>query len=176
MCNGSFASPATLATPREQIVHLDTQIASHLPTDTMMQRIVYARTRAGLTQARMAELIGVHRDYYKLIEQRSCDRIGLDHLLGICRAASVSPSWLIYGNDPPPMVSLVGATVGQRMREFRVQRGLSCAAIARHAFGVKKLSSFALWESDRMMPELRTLRIIADAYGVDVASFIPTVP
>ena len=176
MCYGSFASPATLATPREKIVHLDTQIASHLPTDTMMQRIVYARTRAGLTQARMAELIGVHRDYYKLIEQRACDRIGLDHLLGICKAACVDASWLIYGHDAPPMVSLDGATVGQRLHDFRTQRALSAASIARCAFGVNKLSSFGLWERDRMMPELRTLRIIADAYGINVVSFIPTAP
>lgn len=176
MCNGSFASPATLATPRESIVHMGTQIASQHPTDTMMQRITYARTRAGISQSRMAELIGVHRDYYKLIEQKACERIGLDHLLGICKAASVSPSWLIYGDDSPPMVLLAGDTVGQRLRDFRTQRALSAASIARTAFGVRKLSSFYLWESDRMLPELRTLRIIADAYGINVVSFIPKDP
>ena len=176
VCYGSFASPATLATPREAVVHMGTQIASSHPTNTMMQRIAYARTRAGISQTRMADLIGVHRDYYKLIEHRTCERIDIDHLLGICKAASVTPSWLIYGDDPPPLVLLNGSTIGQRLRDFRMQRALSAAAIAREAFGVKRVSSFSLWESGRMMPELRTLMIIADAYGIDVVSFIPTDP
>lgn len=153
-------------------MHLGTQIAAQQPTDTMEHRIAYARIRAGLSQAAMAQLIGVHRDYYKIIEKKSCERIDIDHLFAISKTASVSLSWLIYGDDPPPLVSIAGATIGQRLRNFRVSNALSGCDIARRAFGVNKLSSLYLWEKDQMVPELRSLRKIADAFGFNVVSLL----
>lgn len=173
MCKGWFASPTTLATPQESTVHLNTHSASALPTDTMAHRITYARTCAGMSYASMAAAIGVHRDYYSLIEKRKCDRIGIDHLLAISRATKTDIGWIIYGDTQPPVLPLTAPTVGQRMRQFRQQNGITCKALAQKAFGVQRLTSISAWESDKTRPELRTLRMIADAYGISVVSFIP---
>ena len=142
----------------------------------MPQRIAYARTCAGLSCSAMAAGIGVHKDYCKLIEKK-CDRISISHLLSIARLTETDPEWLIYGDVILPRIALLSApTIGQRLRQFRQQNGITCKALAQTAFGTQKLSSISSWESDRMIPELRTLRIIADAYGISVMSFIPVPP
>ena len=175
MCKGWFASPSTLATPKEEIVHLNSHTASSMPTDTMPQRIAYSRTCAGLSCSAMAAGIGVHKDYYKLIEKK-CDRISISHLLSIARITETDPEWLIYGDSLPRLALLSAPTIGQRLRQFRQQNGITGKALAQTAFGVNKMSSLSAWESDRMLPELRTLRLIADAYGISVMSFIPAPP
>ena len=164
-----------MTTPQESNVrfHLNSVTAASLPTDTMPQRITYARTCAGLSFTSMARVLGVHKDYYKLIEKK-CDRIGIDHLLSIARITDTDPEWLIYGDKLLPRIVLLSApTIGQRLREFRNRDGITCHAFAQTVFGVNKVSSMARWETDRMIPELRTLMRIADAYNISVMSFIP---
>lgn len=155
-------------------MHLNTFSASTLPTDTMPHRITYARTCAGLNYTDMAAAIGVHKDYYKIIE-RKCDRIDIAHLLAIARTTNTEPEWLIYGDQIPRLVPLSAPTTGQRLRQFRQQNGITCKALAQTAFGVQRLSSISSWETDRTQPELRTLMRIADAYGISVMSFIPSI-
>ena len=171
MCKGWFASPTTLATPQESIVHLNSYTASDMPTDTMEQRIAYARTCSGLSYTAIANAIGVHKDYYKIIEKK-CDRISVEHLLSICRATSSDPSWIIYGSCPPPCVPLNSPTLGQRIREFRKSRNITCRSFSQTAFNMPRYSSIPKWETDRMIPELRTLMRISVAYGISVVSFI----
>ena len=171
-CNGVFNSLSTLATPRNSVVPINKPTASTLPIDTMPQRIAYARILSGHTYVSFAHAIGVHKDYCKLLENH-CDRISISHLLSIARITGTDPGWLIYGNHQPPVLTFEGITIGQKLRYFRMACNISGAAIARHAFSVDKLTSLPKWESDRMQPELRTLRIIADAYGFSVMSFIP---
>lgn len=137
----------------------------------MPQRIAYARARAGLGIVAMAKAIGVHKDYYKLIEQR-CDRIGIPTLCAISNVTGTDIDWLVYGSSPPPLYPLSAPTIGQRMRQFRTLNNITCKALAKTAFGVEKLSSIAKWETDRMLPELRTLMLIANAYHISVTSFI----
>lgn len=171
MCYGRIAHPTTMATPRKSIVPLATVSASQLPTITMPQRIAYARTRSGMSITAMAAAIGVHKDYYKLIEQR-CDRISIPTLCAISSVTGSDLDWLIYGPVAPPHIPLTAPTIGQRLRQFRTQNGITCKALAQTAFGVNKLSSISKWETDRMFPELRTLKLIADAYHISVTSFI----
>jgi len=161
-----------LATPHENVVPLLNFATSDYPTETMEQRITYARVRSGLTIAAISAAMGIHKDYYILIE-RKCDRIGPDNLLRFCAVTGVDPSWIVYGNDPPPSIPLTAPTIGQRLRQFRTLHGITCKALSQTAFGVSKQSSLPLWETDRMMPELRTLMRIANAYGISVMSFIP---
>lgn len=174
MCKGSFVSPNTLDTPTETIVPLGTHRASSLPTDTMEQRITYARVKSRLTIQALSAHMSIHKDYYRIIEQKA-DRIGVDHLMLFCSATGADPSWIIYGNNAPPMLPLSSSTVGKRMREFRTVKQITCKALAQQAFGCQKLSSISKWETDRMSPELRTLMRISSAYGFNVLSFIPAV-
>lgn len=138
----------------------------------MPQRIAYARIRSGHTYVSFAKAIGAHKDYCKLLEDH-CDRISIAHLLSIARVTRTDPGWLIYGDRQPPLLMFDGSTIGQKLRDFRTACNITGAAIARRAFGDNKLTSLSKWESDRMLPELRTLRIIADTYGFSVMSFIP---
>lgn len=160
-----------MATPLESIVPITDYATAALPISTMPERIAYARTRAGYSIVRMASAIGVHKDYYKLIE-RQCDRIGIHTLCAIADATQTDLDWLIYGPAAPEHFPLDAPTLGQRLRQFRTVNGITCKALAQKAFGVNKLSTISFWETDRTKPELRTLKRIADAYSISVVSFI----
>lgn len=138
----------------------------------MPQRIAYARIRSGHTYVSFSKAIGAHKDYCKLLEDH-CDRISVAHLLAISRVTCTDPGWLIYGTSQPPALMFGGNTIGQKLHDFRTTCNITGSSLARRAFGVNKLSSLPKWESGRIVPELRTLRLIADAYGFSVMSFIP---
>lgn len=161
-----------MATPRNSVVPITEQTTVTLPTDTMPQRIAYARIRSGHTYVSFAQSIGAHKDYCKLLEEH-CDRISIAHLLAISRVTCTDPGWLIYGTSQPPTLMFEGSTIGQKLRDFRTSCNITGVSLARRAFGVNKLTSLPKWESGRIVPELRTLRLIADAYGFSVMSFIP---
>lgn len=167
-----LASPTTLATPHENVVPLNAFSASSHPTDTMEQRIAYARIRSGITITALASAMGIHKDYYILIE-RKCDRIGPDNLLRFCSITGADPSWIVYGDEQPPMVPLSAPTIGQRIREYRLTNGITCKRFAQDVFHVPKSSSISGWESGRHQPELRTLMMIASTYGFNALSLIP---
>ena len=147
--------------------------AADYPTDTLEQRVRYARIRAGLSVTYSAQVIGVNRDYYNLLEKK-CDRINPGILVKICQLTHADIGWILYGDHQPPAVHLDGDTIGQRIRYFRKTNGLTIVSVSSTVFDVHKVSTFSAWETDRCIPELRTLMRIAAAYGISAASFIPT--
>lgn len=56
------------------------------------------RTRAGLSQEDLADLVGIHRTYIGGVE-RGERNVGLLNLLRLARALRVSPSVLLEGLD-----------------------------------------------------------------------------
>lgn len=138
----------------------------------MEDRIRLARLRSGVSVADLAQRMAIHKDYYHCLE-RKADRITPCHLVSFCQVTSADPSWIIYGDNPPPTIPLSAPTIGQRIREFRTLNHITAGAFAQQAFGVSKASSLSKWETDRMTPELRTLMRISAAYSFSVMSFIP---
>lgn len=148
--------------------------ASSYPTDTMEQRIKYARIASGLPVRVISDAMGIHRDYYHFIEKR-CNRINPHNLLRFCKTTGADPGWILYGDNQPPIVPLSGDSIGLRIREFRLSKGLTLAGFAQQAFNVPKNSSISAWESGKLIPEIRTLMRIADAFGISAVSFLNTV-
>jgi len=167
-----LTAPITLATPHMETVHLSTYSAADHPINTIEQRVRYARLRAGLSATYSAQAIGVNRDYYNLLEKK-CDRINPYTLMKICQMTHTDIGWILYGDQQPPHVPLEGDTIGQRSRNFRKANGLTIVSVSGTVFGVHKVSTFSAWETDRCVPELRTLMRIAAGYGISAVSFIP---
>lgn len=143
-----------------------------MPIDTMEDRMRCARVRSGLACSALAQHIGIHPDAYPLLEKKA-DRIHPFHLLRFCRAVDVDLSWIIYGSSPPPLVPLSGSTIGERIREYRLSTGLSARQFGYRMLGAKRNTSVSAWESGATIPELRSLMMIANAFGVSVVSFFP---
>lgn len=134
--------------------------------------MLLARTCAGMSCADVARSIDIHRDSYALLEKKA-DRISLDHFIRFCRAVRADPSFILYGSSPPPLVSLSGSTIGQRIREYRLSTGLSARQFGYRMLGAKRNTSISAWESGSTVPELRSLMMIGRAFGINVVSFLP---
>lgn len=162
-----------METPTVKTRHSYTEYrVSDLPTATLEQRIRYCRIRAGFSGAEVARLIGVHPDYYHILE-RKADRIGVGHLQRFCHAVGADLPFILYGSDPPPLHVLTAPTIGARIREFRTSNGMSARQFGYRVLGVKRTTSVNAWESDSAIPELRSLMMIASAFGMSAVSFIP---
>lgn len=131
-----------------------------------------ARTCAGMSCADVARAMGIHRDSYLLLEKKA-DRISLAHFVGFCRSVCADPSFILYGSSSPPFVPLSGVTIGQRIREYRLSTGLSARQFGYRMLGAKRTTSLSAWESDSTIPELRSLMMIGQVFGVNVVSFLP---
>ena len=64
--------------------------------------------------------------------------------------------------------------IGRRLREARLAAGLSQSMLERKS-GVPK-SMLSRYENDHLLPSMRTLRRLATAIGVPVASFFDSDP
>lgn len=131
----------------------------------------HARARAGMSCADVARQIGIHDDSYSLLEKKA-DRIHPYHFLRFCSAVNADPSFIIYGHTPPPLVHLSGATIGERLREYRLSTGLSARQFGHRVLCAKRNTSLSAWESGSTIPELRSLVMVSNAFGINVVSFL----
>lgn len=63
----------------------------------LSERILFARRRAGLTQAALAKALGVQRSAVSNWESASTGRPSITNLIAIAKAADVSVEWLATG-------------------------------------------------------------------------------
>lgn len=127
---------------------------------------------SGLSIAKISLFAEIHPDYYRHFENNFL-RCKPSTIRAFSNVTGVDLGWIIYGDNQPPTIPLSGSTIGQRLREFRELNNISRKQMAQDAFGVSKKASIASWEQEEYAPELRSLMRIADAYGINVVSFIP---
>lgn len=165
-----FIHPSTAATP----LYTATQnlLASSLPADTIEQRLKYARLHAGLSGETLASLMGINKDSYWKMEAR-CHSMSCQHFLSFCRATTCDPSFVLYGPLSPPVVPLVGDTIGARLAFFRASTGLTLRAFNVKCGFAARNSSVSAWENGRYLPQLSSLLTIASAFGINAVSFLP---
>ena len=165
-----FIHPSTAATP----LYTATQnlLASSLPADTIEQRLKYTRLQAGLSGEALASLMGINKDSYWKMEAR-CYSMSCQHFLSFCRATTCDPSFVLYGPFSPPMVSLIGDTIGARLAFFRASTGLTLRAFNVKCGFAARNSSVSAWEKGRYLPQLSSLLAIASAFGINAVSFLP---
>lgn len=131
----------------------------------------HVRVLSGMSCAGVARHIGIHEDSYCLLEKKA-DRIHPHHFLRFCSCVGADPSFILYGQDSPPLVPLSGKTIGDRLREYRLFTGLSARQFGYRVLGAKRNTSLSAWESGSVIPELRSLMMIANAFGINVVSFL----
>lgn len=165
-----FIHPPTAATP----LYTATQnlLASSLPADTIEQRLKYARLHAGLSGEALASLMGINKDSYWKMEAR-CHSMSCQHFLSFCRATACDPSFVLYGPFFPPIVPLMGGTIGARLAFFRASTGLTLRAFNVKCGFAARNSSVSAWEKGRYLPQLSSLLTIASAFGINAVSFFP---
>ena len=165
-----FIHPPTAATP----LYTSTQnlLASSLPADTIEQRLKYARLQAGLSGEALASLMGINKDSYWKMEAR-CHSMSCQHFLSFCHATTCDPSFVLYGPLSPPVVPLVGDTIGARLAFFRASTGLTLRAFNVKCGFAARNSSVSAWENGRYLPQLSSLLTIASAFGINAVSFLP---
>lgn len=165
-----FIHPPTAATP----LYTATQnlLASSLPADTIEQRLKYARLHAGLSGEALASLMGINKDSYWKMEAR-CHSMSCQHFLSFCRATACDPSFVLYGPFFPPIVPLMGDTIGARLAFFRASTGLTLRAFNVKCGFAARNSSVSAWEKGRYLPQLSSLLAIASAFGINAVSFFP---
>lgn len=165
-----FIHPPTAATP----LYTATQnlLASSLPADTIEQRLKYARLHAGLSGEALASLMGINKDSYWKMEAR-CHSMSCQHFLSFCRATACDPSFVLYGPFFPPIVPLMGGTIGARLAFFRASTGLTLRAFNVKCGFAARNSSVSAWEKGRYLPQLSSLLAIASAFGINAVSFFP---
>ena len=165
-----FIHPSTAATP----LYTATQnlLASSLPADTIEQRLKYARLHAGLSGEALASLMGINKDSYWKMEAR-CHSMSCQHFLSFCRATACDPSFVLYGPFFPPIVPLMGGTIGARLAFFRASTGLTLRAFNVKCGFAARNSSVSAWEKGRYLPQLSSLLAIASAFGINAVSFFP---
>ena len=165
-----FIHPPTAATP----LYTATQnlLASSLPADTIEQRLKYARLHAGLSGEALASLMGINKDSYWKMEAR-CHSMSCQHFLSFCRATACDPSFVLYGPFFPPIVPLMGSTIGARLAFFRASTGLTLRAFNVKCGFAARNSSVSAWEKGRYLPQLSSLLAIASAFGINAVSFFP---
>lgn len=167
---GSKCNLSAAATPyhTESCMLLD----AVMPLDTLEQRIRYARIKAGLSGVQLAEKMSINKDYYWMIEKKA-DRISVKHLQEIANATGETISFLAHGPQLPEIRPLAGATIGARIHTLRVEEGLSAREFCRKIGIASSSSIISGWELERYVPELRSLMIVASAFGISVESMIP---
>ena len=147
-------------------------LASSLPTDTIEQRLKYTRLQAGLSGEALASLMGINKDSYWKMEAR-CHSMSCQHFLSFCHATTCDPSFVLYGPLSPPVVPLVGDTIGARLAFFRASTGLTLRAFNVKCGFAARNSSVSAWENGRYLPQLSSLLTIASAFGINAVSFLP---
>lgn len=85
---------------------------------TLDNRIRRARTLAGLTQAELAQRVGVHRGAVAQWESPNGSLPSMDHLIAIALHTGVHLEWLGTGRgEPRPGAGLERADAGERAQD-----------------------------------------------------------
>ena len=116
--------------------------------------------------------MGINKDSYWKMEAR-CHSMSCQHFLSFCRATTCDPSFVLYGPLSPPVVPLVGDTIGARLAFFRASTGLTLRAFNVKCGFAARNSSVSAWEKGRYLPQLSSLLAIASAFGINAVSFLP---
>lgn len=158
-----------MATPSTYSIHHRRTLS--LPTATVADRVSYAHTRSGLSFTALAVPMQQNRE---TVSQSLSDplRMRSDRFTAFCAATASDPSWILYGDDPPPVVPLQGSTIGQRIRSWRASLGLSTRAFA-SLCNLPQSGIVSSWENSRNVPLVASLISLADAAGINAASFLP---
>lgn len=156
-CEARSLAPPTLAT-----LH---------PPLTPSARLSLARRRTGLTYTQLSSILGISASSISAcITNPSLFRAA--NFSALCAALQASPSWILYGDDPPPMVSLSGLTTAERLRSLRVDTlHLSIATMAANTG--TSTTTIRNHEHGRSDPALPHLLHIAAAYGINASIFFP---
>lgn len=168
-CQCCIANHTTLTTPQTYSTH--SYRAYDLPTATVADRVAFARTRSGLSYTALSALMDQHRDTVAASLAAPL-RMRADRFIAFCSACRADPAWILSGDDPPPVLSLSGNTIGERLQAFHAQHGMSTRAMARLC-GVPQSGCISAWESGKYIPLVDSLLKIADAFGISAASFLP---
>lgn len=116
--------------------------------------------------------MGINKDSYWKMEAR-CHSMSCQHFLSFCRATACDPSFVLYGPFFPPIVPLMGSTIGARLAFFRASTGLTLRAFNVKCGFAARNSSVSAWEKGRYLPQLSSLLAIASAFGINAVSFFP---
>ena len=116
--------------------------------------------------------MGINKDSYWKMEAR-CHSMSCQHFLSFCRATTCDPSFVLYGPLSPPVVPLVGDTIGARLAFFRASTCLTLRAFNVKCGFAARNSSVSAWENGRYLPQLSSLLAIASAFGINAVSFFP---
>lgn len=133
--------------------------------DTIGGRIKKERIQNEYSWAELAEICGVSLSTVSRWE-RGKTKPNRHRVLKLADAFGVSPSYLLNGEDgdyripdnPPE-------TIGQRIRAMRIDKGYSCAMLAKMcdcATGLTELK----WEQDKSMPKPYALDRLCRIFGV----------
>ncbi len=123
------------------------------------ERVRLARQAAGMTQSRLAEVIGIHVSSINQLEAGTSKRPNAENLIRIAHALHVLPEWLALGETTPSL-----RTLGRRLREAREKTGLSPAQLARRA-GLRE-ERIHLLETGAAIPSPDEEKALADALGL----------
>ncbi len=96
-----------------------------------------------------------------------------DTLIRIAQVFRTTPSALVYGDSPPPLVRVEGRTLGDRLRALRLVRGLGVRELAR-AIGEERSASarISAYETGRNVPLVKSLVKLCNALQADVESVL----
>ncbi|MCL4495092.1 MAG: helix-turn-helix domain-containing protein [Firmicutes bacterium] len=145
---------------------------------TLGQRLRQARLQKGLTQAEVAQHLGVTQHSVSAYES---DRIQLsaEKLTKMAQLLDVSVDYLLGMDDheseveAPPSVGLAAlnwAMIGTKLGQLRHQRGISLEQAAELV--TTSVSEWQRWESGRWPISLDILSRIAKAFGVSLSYFL----
>lgn len=171
MCNGSIIYSSTSATPAKSLTIPLPNRTSTLPSSTPTQRLRLAMSQTHHSETTLAAALALTRSTvnYSLNHPET---LRASRLIALCSLTQSDPSWILYGDDPPPLLSLPGSTIGARIAAFRASLRMGTAAFS-CSCGFPSKSYSTHLESDQSSPLISTLCRIADAYGINAASFLP---
>jgi lambda repressor-like predicted transcriptional regulator len=129
------------------------------------------RIRSGLSYAALARAMGFHVDTVHA-SLRHPEKMRSSSFAAFCKATGADPSFLLYGDSPPPSLPLSGSTLPDRLRTFFHSHGLSLRRAA-SLCGLPSSSAVSAWTSGRSVPLVRQLLLIASGFGVNAAAFFP---
>lgn len=147
------------------------RLTRNLPTDTITDRLEYARVSAGLSYAALAKSAGMHREGIRTSMQQPL-RMRSDRFFAVCIAMGADPAWILYGDSPPRPAALSGHTIGDRLADLRQQLGHG----ARHMStlcGCGSTTTYSQWEHSKNIPTLGSSMRVAHTFGISAASFFP---
>lgn len=131
----------------------------------------FCRIRSGLSYTALARAMGFHTDTVHASLRRP-EKMRASNFAAFCKATGADPSFLLYGDSPPPTFPLEGSTLPDRLRAFLLSRGLSLRRTA-SLCGLPSPSAVSAWTSGRSVPLVRQLLLIASGFGVNAAAFFP---